>query len=563
MSERISVFLSRALYIALLLLFLIAFALSINAFFNPDIHFMQLSMSYKWLALIILLLFLAGLFFVVKKTNEGEELELRETSRTNTAANQVLRKKINYKDIVFIFLIALCVRLAFLLFYGQFVYPISDFEMVHMAAMGFGRPQNYELWSHWAIYSIILQVLYILTVPHYITAQVLNAIVTSGTAVIIYLLAYNMSDKRNIALAAAAIFALYPTNIVYNTILTNEHLAVLFTCIFLLLLTIKKKSWIQLYIFSAIAGIFAAFEDSLKGIILIAVIAYVITLILAIMRSRKYLPIRESEEKKTSAETSSEIPRRSSLKLLSMIAISIAVLISTFLLSSFAIGRTAERILDIEFVDTSKLMANVLYIGLQPSGEGQVHLGDNPRMFLVLLEENNRDFELARDKTYDFLLEQIRENPGQFARLFPQKFRWAWQDDTVPAYFLWLTTSRQAPSAAINAEHISPRLLYISEQILPTVSQIFYMSLVAFTIIGLLFAFLELKERFNFGLLLISLHCFGFFLLLLISEAQSRYKVMIIPLLCILAAYGVKNTGGRIFEKSNAICCHRKGADST
>ena len=546
MPKRISVFLSKALYVAFLVFLLIAFALSINAFFNPNIHFMQLSMNYKWFALMLLLLFLVGMFFLVKKTNEDKDLEPQETDKINIITTEhytPLRKRIKCKDIIIVFLIALCARLIFLLFYGEFVYPISDFEMVHMAAMGFGRPQNYELWSHWAVYSIILQMLYRLTVPHYMTAQILNAVVTASTAVVIYLLALNMSKKRNIALTAAAIFAFYPANIIYNTLLTNEHLAVLFTCVVLLLLSLNKNSPMKLYIFSAIAGIVSAFEDSLKGIIIIAIIAYAITSVLALLINKKYLP---------------GTLIRNSLKPLSKIFISIAILLCTLFLSSFAIGRTAERILDIEFVDTRNLMANVLYIGLQPSGEGQVHLGDNPRKFLVLLEENNRDFELARTKTYDFLFEQIRENPGQFALLFPQKFRWAWQDDTVPAYLMWLTTSRQAPSAAINAEHISPSLLYISEQAIPTVSQIFYMSLIAFSIVGLFFAIRELKERFNFGLFLISLYCFGFFLLMLIMEAQSRYKVMIIPLLCILAAYGVYETtnsitGGKLLKNFNLL----------
>jgi hypothetical protein len=319
----------------------------------------------------------------------------------------------------------------------------------------------------------------------------------------------------------------------------------------------------------------AAFAENLKAVATIVIIAYSITMILMYFIDKRSYPSGLSEGKpvditnyvsRDNVQDSDEknriinrIFRNTFLKVI----LAIVLLVSTFILSSFAILRIAESSSGLEFADSSNAMAHFIFVGLQPSGEGQVHLGDNPRLYTVLLEElPGRDFELAREKTYEHLFREIRENPSQFAMLFPQKFRWAWQDDTMPAFILYETSNRLIYSSVMSTEMISPRLKYIAEEVIPTISQAFYISLIIFATLGILAAFFELrklkqpKKRFNIGFFMISLYCFGFFLLLLIMEAQSRYKIMIIPFLCILAAYGFDKTCSTILilrKKKNTI----------
>jgi len=539
MPKKISLFLSKALYITFLALLLIAFAFSINAFVNPDFHFRQLDMNFKWIAVILLIFFLAGIYYIIKKTHEEDE------------------KKLSYSDILLIFLIAFCLRLIFLVFYGYFSPPFADSMWAHMAAMGWGELHHlYDLTSSWAIFSVLLREWYLIAIPHIIAAYFLNTIVTSVTAVFIYILAMNISEKRSIALVAAIVFTFYPHNIFLSIFITPEHIAVLLTCIIFILLllphrhngdqfrpsatlchnedrslrrghaparTVMRQSATKHYILCAIIGIICAFADILKQVAPIIIIAYVITTILA------YFIGKESFSGNTADNT---------FKFLSKLLLSIIIISLTLSIVNFAVLRVAERTLGIQFANPRYHMTHFIYVGLQPSGEGQVFLGDNPRQFLVFLEETGRDFELARIKTIEFLKQEIRENPAQFAALFPQKFRWAWQDDTIATYHIWIMASHNLVSIAHSSDDISPGLLRISREVLPSIAQIFYMSLLVFSIIGLFGAIKELKERFNYGIFFISLYCFGFFLLLLIMEAQSRYKVMIIPCLCILAAYG-------------------------
>jgi asparagine N-glycosylation enzyme membrane subunit Stt3 len=102
----------------------------------------------------------------------------------------------------------------------------------------------------------------------------------------------------------------------------------------------------------------------------------------------------------------------------------------------------------------------------------------------------------------------------------------------------------------MSAGIINPRLEYLAREVFPSLSHVFYMTLIAFSAIGAWAALKQLKERFNYGLFLITLYSFGFFILLLIIEAQSRYKIMIIPCLCILAGYGASKVADLYKKKA-------------
>jgi len=67
LSKRIPFTLSKALYLALLFVLLIILMLSIYSFFNPDMHYYQLDMSFKGLAIVLLLLFLISIYLVVRR----------------------------------------------------------------------------------------------------------------------------------------------------------------------------------------------------------------------------------------------------------------------------------------------------------------------------------------------------------------------------------------------------------------------------------------------------------------------------------------------------------------
>ena len=517
--------LSNLLYIVFLIFIFIAVTLSIYTLFFPSEYYYHLEMRHddvssiflslfsKGVSLFLLILSLVVLYFIFIKTKTGEA------------------DKTTFNDVFFIFTTALCLRLIFLFFYGNFVAPVSDFQQAHVTAQGWASQEfldNYRMWTNWAVYSVLLSLWYELTISTFASAQFLNVILTSATAVLIYVLAGHITNKRSIAIISAMLFSLYLPNILNNALLHMDNIAAFLICVMLLLILLmkKQKSWRKYYLLCILAGITGGIENSIKTMSYIVIIAYFICELLDILRN---------SEKDNNTLIDKAKPY---LKLISSFVLMFVILS----LTSNAIMRFAERELGIEFVEAKNITVGVIYAGLQPSGEGQIHLGNNPKYYMAMLEKTGGNHDLAREMTYDFLWKDIKENPGQFALLFPQKFRWAWQDDTMPAFYVFITPAGNMVSLFQSQDEISPRLLYISRVIFPVLSQMFYIILMLFTAIGLIKIIKDKNTMYplhNYGYLLLSLYCFGFFFLLIIMEAQSRYKIMIIPCLCIFAGYGL------------------------
>ena len=493
MTNKVCAFLVKTMYAVLFMFSVIMMFMSINAVLNPSLHFFQLDMNFAVQSAFILVLFIGILFVIFNLTNAQREENILSHS----------------KDLTLIFLCAFCVRLCFLLFWGQHIDPVSDFGMAHATALGSeAHLQQYELFPSWGFYTIVLGRFYSLLIPTHITGQLINAAAASLTAVLVYLLADRIYSNRKISIPAALLFAFYPSNILYISILTPEHLAAFISFIIVLLLTKNQKSYKKHMVIMAVSGALLALMDNLRPMALVLLTAFFITAFFDF-----FINNTSVERKKIGVS----------------IFVSVGIFIFVYMVSNYAFIRYIENRLNITIADSSSTRAHFLYIGLQPSGEGQIHLGNNPRMFHHFLHQTGRDFQLAGDLTSEFLLERIRESPEQFARLFPQKFHWAWRDDTVPSWYVF-DRIRQDPS-----NHDS-RLLYIAENVFPSVSQIFYVFIIALSSLGL---WKSIRGRFNYPHFLVSLYWLGFILLLLIGEAQSRYKSVIIPFICILAAYGL------------------------
>lgn len=85
---------------------------------------------------------------------------------------------------------------------------------------------------------------------------------------------------------------------------------------------------------------------------------------------------------------------------------------------------------------------------------------------------------------------------------------------------------------------IHHRIYEVIKNVVPTIAQVMYAAMCVFSVIALVDDFR--KDDMNKEWLFIKLIIFGYFVLLLIIEAQSRYKCLIIPLVCIMASRNVK-----------------------
>lgn len=136
------------------------------------------------------------------------------------------------------------------------------------------------------------------------------------------------------------------------------------------------------------------------------------------------------------------------------------------------------------------------------------------------------DMEHAKDITINMLRTDWSEHANRLPKLLVKKLIWAWQDDTIPVYYFNIVRGQ--------SRTLVERWFGLP---LSTLTQTFYLSTMLFGLAGAFFTAKNRKTdlRTEFVLLII----FGYFCLIVLSEAQSRYKCLVMPFICMMAAIGI------------------------
>ena len=138
--------------------------------------------------------------------------------------------------VVFLFAFAFSIRTSILIFFGRSTPPFSDFEWAHVSALGSEEYiPRYRIYPSWGFFSILLKKLYDIVFPSYYVAQFFNAVLSSFSVALLYVIAYKVIKSKGIALIVGAFFALYPPNIFYTVILSPEFPAIFLVCLVILL----------------------------------------------------------------------------------------------------------------------------------------------------------------------------------------------------------------------------------------------------------------------------------------------------------------------------------------
>lgn len=150
-----------------------------------------------------------------------------------------------------IFLLALVPRL---LAYAHIVYtPTSDFQNYYDLGVAFtrgeysfiaGKAAEYHI-SSFSGLGVINGLLMLLSGSSVRTFQLAQCVIASLSCVATYLLARQFDEAS--APAAGLLFALYPANIVFSQVTSNQHIAVLFALlsIWLALVSLKQSSFFK------------------------------------------------------------------------------------------------------------------------------------------------------------------------------------------------------------------------------------------------------------------------------------------------------------------------------
>lgn len=393
--------------------------------------------------------------------------------------------------------------------------PFSDFEQVWQIATQVASEQTTlykSFFPEWCDYIAVVRLLVDgvgLTYGGLVLASVVLGCIVVGE---VYLLARIATRRHEAGLLAAALYALMPSQVIYALIPTPDMLsmAVLVGAACLLAWQLRSDfDVVHSLGLTLLAGVLIGVGSSFKPIGLVLAIAYAMAL------GVKLLVLAPGGWARA------------------LVAALPAVVVLVLAAGVPQLMRGAsEGILGFGF--SRSATASYLCIGLNTEGEGQIHLGTKSRYYNTLRLSGVNEDEAASE-TYEMLREDWAKNASDLPRLFLKKVVWAWQDDMAPVHLL---TDYSIDEGRLSGVGVA--VLESIEAMGAPLSQGYYLAIMALAAMGAIVSVKKHEEgNLSFALVFLALLLLGFFCLLLLSEAQSRYKSNVLPYVVVFSALGL------------------------
>jgi len=416
---------------------------------------------------------------------------------------------------IFIFVLALILRLCAIYFIGQGTTQVSDFMMAFQASQK-KVPLNepyYAIFSPWCMYSFYLKVIFKIFGTSELTGIVANAFLEAGSAVLIYflvLLTLQEKHTSTAAVAAALLYAMWPMQLIYLVLLSPEFVHIFIMLLGLVFLVLaqrqtdnghEKRAIIE-YGISAFCICFSGFFKSVDKVMLIALFfVYFIFFCLDCKYSKKL-----------------EISVKPGFGINRLLHFGPIAFIITYLIVN-AIG---FRFLDyyiVQPVDRNPA-PHFLNIGLRSETQGEWNAAVASE-YIAVVTETDYDYDAAAHIIMESIRQDVAENKHINVQFFLKKLARAWKGQDY-LYFAYDTIEKNNRIYTLQIEN---QIFY----------QSYYLGVGILTVVGCWFFMHKKPTKFYFS---IALFVLGFILLLLISEIQPRYKVITYPYICILAGVG-------------------------
>lgn len=415
--------------------------------------------------------------------------------------------------IVIIFATTVIIRIILLYIYYGKIQPFSDFKWAWDIANGdMSSLPKHLLFPAWMNYSLIEKIISCVTDANYTAVLVFGIVCNGVTNIFIFLITNVIFQKYELSVLASIFYLLNPSLIVYALISTPEHLAIAcFTCsVYFVCKYYDAKNILIRLFFLLIAGIIGGIGSSVKTFFPIIIVAFMITLILGELRKR--------DVKKIGA--------------IIFVFFSVIFLFIMQELVVNGITSMSEKVFDVD-LDFADAAPHFLSVGLNRQGEGQLGGGR-----LAVLYRTDRMDGLSSKEAKAHAIKEIvndwKGNINDVPKLFVTKTIWAWQDNYIPIKFLLLNSDIKCDTSIEKATY------KIIATIGATFSQLWYILMMFLGMIGVACILRKKNTDIkNLKFLFSNLIILGYFFLIILSEAQSRYKCLILPFLCIIDAYTV------------------------
>jgi hypothetical protein len=329
------------------------------------------------------------------------------------------------------------------------------------------------------------------------TAKFFMVVLAGLTCGMVYKVGKDVSQDHRVGLAAAILFAVWPSLVCYTGIPTSEHIAIcLLTLISLLWLSFfrsnKFEHWLWAIVMYASLGAMIGLVDWYRPVGIIVLLA----MVLAEIFSREKRP-----------------------KLLQHVAQIIALCLCYSIVSGLSLTIT-EKMHSKNLPSTGQMIGGALLIGTDVRNKG-VHNWEDQGIIKDAYDQFPGDFNKANRYLLNLALERILKYRNQLPGLLKVKFERVWMNDDQQFYFSLIGSDDQELVADLKI-----------------LNQFFLVMITGLVIISTIRSLIQPPQKQVF---MMQLFILGLALLLLVTEAQTRYRTVLIPYLVILAAMGLKD----------------------
>ena len=442
----------------------------------------------------------------------------------------VRSKNSEYLIISMIELFAIIIRVVTIFFFKT--QPVSDFERVYnyakmypfdKSSSSFIEFANNAIYSpYYGIESITLRSVLNLLNRSVISGQLFNVFVSGIVILFVFKSCKIIFRDIKYAYIASIAYAFLPTAILQDTYFAHENYVLLFTSIYLYYLIkiirnrqermiSEQSSYLKIFDL-LMAGVSLGILNLYKPIMIVYILSAVIVLLFSL-----------------SAMLVQKEALRNWLKMHFLPVFIIVIL-------SIGVYKSGELLLE-KYINHSVVVSpyKSIIFGLNTysaNGQWSPEIEELSTKFII---ESNGDISLYNKKVKDYLVQDWKENPSKIPLLFRNKFSIAWGPEGS-TYYVWATQG-----ITENVERILSRM----RADIISVSDGYTLFLYVLCFIGILFS----DKAKKYYIISLSSTVFLISVMLLITEAQTRYKSIMFVQICILASIGIETIYNLVEKK--------------
>lgn len=418
-------------------------------------------------------------------------------------------------------LFALLLNLTVIFVMGQNPAPLSD----PLGAWNSSFQKGEELGRYfrtnasWFMYSRVLRAMHLIS-SSIVMPRILNALMHTFTVVVLYYIILICSNNFQMATLISCIYMLWPSHLFYLIVYTPEHLNIFFSilAVLLFLLAYNKldvstpslKPYLKKFLFFVLSALALSLANAFKSIGIVYIIALLILVLVGNINA-----IKPRGSKGIMAVIKHKFT-------IGLIVFFISYFLFTqllFLFMDFSLGVPVNRSTSSYFITTG--------LNKDSGGTYNVKIGEKYTKYTI---ENNYDYGTTNKQMWKDFFSNKENLESLDLEFFAKKFMIAWRS----IGYLFLTNSHMQPEGE-NTQILNRD--YWNAGVYP-IAQVFYVFVAIGLVAGAMYAWKKDERTVIFYSCLV---IFGFALLLLLSEVQTRYKCVVYPYMAIVSGYGIYN----------------------